>query len=432
MKKIIMLLIALIIIGSVAAYGLQVRNAERATALSQRLLAAQVQQENSEVEEIASVEASSTTVETGTTQQASKGSATTTTPKAKKVVATKEALLADGCFWCVQHDLQELAGVLKVVSGYAGGTNDNPTYENYAEYGHREVVLVSYDANKVSYANLVEHIIKHGDPSDANGSFHDRGPQYAPAIYFASEEEKIAAHKVISEIDALHVFEKPLPLVVIPTVKFWPAEEYHQDYGNKNPLRYSYYRSGSGRDAFIKAHWGEKADELTVSGNVVQTGKVKSAVGVNQQMPWKSYVKPSDSELRKLLTPLQYSVSQQSGTEPPHDNLYDNNFADGIYVDILSGEPLYSSRDKFDSGTGWPSFVSPITNDAVVLKDDNTLFHTRTEVRSRYADDHLGHVFPDGPVERGGLRYCMNSASMRFVPKAEMEKEGYGYLLSAL
>jgi len=335
---------------------------------------------------------------------------------------TKTAMLAGGCFWCVEHDLEKMDGVIDVVSGYAGGTTENPTYENYAEGGHREVVLATYDPTTVTFANLVEHIIKHGDPTDTLGSFGDRGPQYAPAIYVENEEERAGARRVIDAVDNARVFERPLPLPILSRVPFWPAEDYHQDYAERNPLRYGYYRNASGRDAFIAKYWGDKAKALTFSA----FGNVTTSVASSSSERWKVYIKPTEAVLRTLLTPLQYEVTQKDGTEQPFNNIYDKNTEEGIYVDILSGEPLYSSKDKYDSGTGWPSFVKPITSDAVVLKEDRSLFSARVEVRSRYADSHLGHVFDDGPADRGGKRYCMNSASMRFIPLVDMEKEGYG------
>ena len=348
-------------------------------------------------------------------------------PATSEMKGPQVALLADGCFWCVEHDLREVVGVIDAVSGYAGGTTENPTYKNYVEGGHREVVQVTYDPKKVSFANLVEHIIKHGDPTDAGGSFHDRGLQYAPAIYYANDSEKKEALRVITAIDAMHVFKDPLPLAVIPTVKFWPAEEYHQDYGTKNPIRYNYYRGGSGRSAFIEKTWGERASKFEVASMKAET---KLKVTQFNAMSWKSFIKPTDEVLKKTLTPLQYEVTQKGGTEPSVKNEYDKNYRVGIYVDVVSGEPLYLSKDKFDSGTGWPSFVKPIADDAVTLKEDRHIFSTRTEVRSRYADSHVGHVFNDGPSDRGGKRYCMNSAALRFIAKEDMDKEGYGYLLS--
>jgi peptide methionine sulfoxide reductase msrA/msrB len=340
-------------------------------------------------------------------------------------LATKTALFGNGCFWCVESDLGKVPGVIDVVSGYAGGVTTDPTYENYSAGGHREVVLVTYDPSIVSFANLVEHIIKHGDPTDPAGSFGDRGLAYAPAIYYEDEFEKAEAQRVIAAVDALKVFTQPLPLAVLPRVEFYPAEEYHQDYARNNALRYSFYRSASGRDTFIKKHWGDAAGDFTVS----TTREVQVGSSASKEGSWTGYVKPEDATLRTQLTPLQYTVTQEDGTEPPFNNPYDKVYDEGIYVDVVSGEPLFSSRDKYDSGTGWPSFVQPITDDAVTLHEDKRLFMTRTEVRSRYADSHLGHVFTDGPADRGGLRYCMNSAALRFIPLEAMEREGYGYLI---
>lgn len=355
-------------------------------------------------------------------------------PKKNLSPTIKLALLANGCFWCVESDLEKVPGVTSVVSGYAGGTSENPTYKNYITGGHREVVLVTYDTNVISYGNLVEHIIKHGDPTDATGSFNDRGPQYTPAIYYQTEPEKKEALRVIAAIDAMKVFPAPLPLLVIPTVKFWPAEDYHQDYAKKNTLKYGYYRNGSGRTAFIEKTWGERTTRFEVpevAGSEVSAVSNSKVTQFNA-MSWKDFVKPSQDKLKATLTPLQYKVTQEEGTESPFKNEYDKMYEEGIYVDVVSGEPLYLSKDKYDSGTGWPSFVKPIADDVVTLKIDKKLFSTRTEVRSRYADSHVGHVFDDGPTDRGGKRYCMNSAAMRFVPKADMEREGYGYLLAQL
>lgn len=338
--------------------------------------------------------------------------------QANHISGEKTAIFAGGCFWCVEADYEKVPGVLFAVSGYSGGKTDFPTYEDYAIGGHREVVEVTYDPSVTSYEKLVEHILLYSDGTDADGSFHDRGAQYSPAIYYENDEERMIAEAIVRKADEAKIFDKPLTIVVLPRTRFWLAEEYHQDYYKKNPIRYNGYRTASGRNVFIERY----RDKF----NAVFNTKDASGNAPSSSQKWASFQKPSDEVLRKTLTPLQYSVTQKEDTERPFGNEYDTNKAEGIYVDIVSGEPLYSSKDKYDSGTGWPSFVKPINPDAVVLREDNTLFVKRTEVRSRYADSHLGHVFDDGPADRGGKRYCMNSAAMRFVPKDQLESQGYG------
>lgn len=341
----------------------------------------------------------------------------------------KTMMLAGGCFWCVESDLEKLPGVIDVVSGYAGGEGENPTYQNYGKRGFKEVVQVTYDPSKITYANLVDFELRHTDPTDPGGTFYDRGPQYTTAAYYETEDERVAALKVIADTDVKKVFDKPIVMEVLPRVKFWPAEEYHQDYAKKNPLRYSYYRHGSGRDAFIKKYWGDDVIPKPLGPVANEKPQITNNKVETMDKPWMRFVKPSNTELQATLTPMQYQVTQEEGTEPPFKNEYDKNYADGIYVDVVSGEPLYSSKDKFDSGTGWPSFAKPLSPDAVTEHTDRKLFFSRTEVRSKIADSHLGHVFNDGPAERGGMRYCMNSAALRFIPKEKMTEEGYGEYL---
>ena len=327
------------------------------------------------------------------------------------------ATLAGGCFWCVEADFEKLDGVIDVVSGYSGGTSEDPTYENYAETGHREVVLVTYDPTRITFAGLVEYLIKHSDPTDPDGSFYDRGVQYAPAVHYENDEEKRGAESVIAEIDAMQVFDVPLAVKVLPREPFWPAEDYHQDFARRNSLRYGYYRNASGRDAFIERHWGKNPGLTLPGAKPSESGR------------WVAFQKPSDAKLRDSLSEMQYFVTQERGTEPPFDNEYWDEKREGIYVDLVSGEPLFSSTDKFDSGTGWPSFTKPLVPENIVHREDRSLFVVRTEVRSRHADSHLGHVFNDAPAELGGIRYCMNSAALRFVPKESMTEEGYGEFL---
>ena len=227
---------------------------------------------------------------------------------------------------------------------------------------------------------------------------------------------------LIAEIDGQAVYDKPLALKVLPTQTVWPAEDYHQDYYLKNPIRYKLYRLASGRDAFVQKHWGDDTGP-DLPWREIGVGSLAEPPSQDQ---WSDFKKPTDAELKASLTPLQYRVTQKEGTERAFANEYWDNKEPGIYVDVVSGEPLFSSTDKFDSGTGWPSFTRPIEYDMVTEHDDFKLFLRRTEVRSKYADSHLGHIFNDAPPELGGIRYCINSAALRFIPAGEMAAAGYG------
>ncbi len=313
------------------------------------------------------------------------------------------AVFAGGCFWCIESAFENIEGVTEAFSGYSGGNEKNPSYDLVSSgmTGHLESVEVFYDPATISYEDLVRAYFGMIDPTDPGGQFVDRGEQYRTAIFYRDEEEKKTAERVKDEIMKSGQFDKPIVTGILPLKKFYPAEEYHQDYYEKNSDRYAQYYENSGRSCSSKK---------SGSGNP----SCRIGAGMN--------------DLKKRLTPLQYEVTQESGTESPFSNEYYDNEEEGIYVDIVSGEPLFSSLDKYDSGTGWPSFTKPIYPKNVVLLQDLGSGMDRTEVKSAEGNSHLGHVFPDGPGPEG-TRYCMNSASLRFIPKDNLEEEGYGEYL---
>ncbi|MGG7163493.1 peptide-methionine (R)-S-oxide reductase MsrB [Clostridium ihumii] len=307
----------------------------------------------------------------------------------------KKAIFAGGCFWCMVKPFDKCHGVLKVEVGYTGGHKKNPTYEEVLREntGHYEGVRVTYDEDEISYYDLVDIFFRNIDPTDVGGQFNDRGQSYKTAIFYIDNEQKEIATKYKDDLEKSKKFKTPIATEIKEANDFYVGEEYHQDYYKKQPLKYKLYYKGSGREAFIEDTWNN--------------------CGCNKE------------ELKEKLTKMQYYVTQENGTEPPHDNEYFDNFEEGIYVDIISGKPLFSSKDKFDAGCGWPSFSRAINDGHIREKHDFSHDMFRIEVRSTHSNSHLGHVFEDGPKDKGGLRYCINSAALRFVPKHKMQEEGY-------
>lgn len=306
--------------------------------------------------------------------------------------------LAGGCFWGVDEYFDRIDGVVDVVSGYANGTTENPTYEEviYANTGHAETVSVTYDSSKIDLTDILLYYFKVIDPTSLNRQGNDIGSQYRTGIYYEDPNQVETIEKVIA-VEQEH-YKKEIVVEVLPLEHFFLAEEYHQDYLKKNPRGYCTIN-------LQEAKTGVERDDSLGASNV--------------------YSKPSDEELKESLTAEAYSVTQENGTDTPFTHPYDPLDQKGIYVDVVSGEVLFSSEDKYDAATGWPTFTKPIEKDSLKEFKDSSLGMNRTEVRSRLADSHLGHVFEDGAKETGGRRYCINGSALRFIDYEEMTAEGY-------
>lgn len=334
----------------------------------------------------------------------------TTLPPAIDKNNMKEIYFAGGCFWGVEEYFARIRGVYEVTVGYANGTTKNPTYEQVCsgETGHAETVHVTYDPNSVSLKTLIEQFFKIINPVSINRQGDDVGSQYRTGIYFTQETDRKTAESVMAEVQKK--YDKPLAVELMPLKNYTLAEEYHQDYLKKNPDGYCHINFDSLKDLPLKK---------TESAALVKVDPTR-------------YNKSSDAELKRMLSPEAYDVTQHAGTERAFSGKLWNHKGAGIYVDVVTGEPLFSSSDKFDSGCGWPSFTKPIDPDVIIEHQDDSIGMRRTEVRSRVGNSHQGHVFEDGPKDRGGLRYCINSAAIRFVPLEEMDEQGYGYLKGAV
>lgn len=333
--------------------------------------------------------------------------------------------LAGGCFWGVEQYFALVPGVLDAVSGYAQGHVKNPSYEEVCSgtTGHTETVRVVYDPGKVSLGHLLELYYDVIDPYSLNKQGNDRGTQYRTGIYYTTESDGTIAKDFIAAKQ--NATDRKIVVEVEPLTDFWGAEDYHQDYLEKNPFGYCHI----GRDKFRKAATSVDTSLVPdLKAAADKTPEVSSLPSLEKER----YARPSNAELKESLTDLQYEVAVNAATERPFFNEFWDSKEEGLYVDIATGEPLFLSTDKFDSGCGWPSFTKPIAEELITELVDTSYGMVRTEVRSRSGDIHLGHVFDDGPIAAGGLRYCINSASLRFVPKSQMEAEGYGDLLPLL
>ncbi len=314
----------------------------------------------------------------------------------------KEIYLAGGCFWGIEKYMSVIKGVVETEVGYANGNTKNPTYRDVCtgKTGYTETVKVVYDTALTDLDRLLTLFYAAIDPTAIDRQGGDIGNQYRTGVYYVNSEDKEIIDRSILSLSKM--YKKPIAVEVLPLKSFHSAEEYHQKYLDKNPLGYCH-----------------------ISAEKIENAKAAS-------MGKAAFQAKPKAQLKETLTQIQYDVTQNNATEPPFQNEYNDNFKPGIYVDITTGEPLFISSDKFDAGCGWPSFAKPISDSLINQIEDRSFGRRRIEVRSKTGDAHLGHVFDDGPKQTGGLRYCINSASLLFVPMADMEEKGYGHLLSLL
>ena len=333
------------------------------------------------------------------------------------IIDMKTITFAGGCFWCIEAPFQEENGVIDAVSGYTGGLAENASYLKVIKGDtlHRESVQVTYDPSMVSTEKVISIFWSQIDPTDNEGQFADKGFQYTTAILYHDNEQKKIAEESLEKLKKSGLFDKPIVTKILEFESFFKAEEYHQDYYKKSGDHYKRYKQASGRAGFIGEEWAKDAAIEFLKESQESTKKDYD------------YTDEEIEDLLKNLDPLAYHVVSENGTETPFNNTYWDNKKDGIYVDVVSGEPLFSSTHKYDSGTGWPSFWRSIDDESVELLDDNSLVQTRTEVRSNTG--HLGHLFDDGPEEFGGRRFCINSASLLFIPKEDLVEKEYGEYL---
>ena len=324
----------------------------------------------------------------------SQGGKTVKKTEVSKDADLHEIYLAGGCFWGVEEYFSRVPGVTDAVSGYANGRGETTKYELINQTGHAETVHVTYDVKQISLKEILLHYFRIINPTSKNKQGNDVGTQYRTGVYYTDDKDLEVINQVFDEV--AKKYDQPLAVEKETLKNFVVAEDYHQDYLKKNPNGYCHINVNQAAYPVIDAS---------------------------------KYPKPSDEELKKTLSPEEYAVTQKNQTERAFSNRYWDKFESGIYVDVATGEPLFSSKDKFESGCGWPSFTQPISPDVATYKEDKSYNMTRMEVRSRVGDSHLGHVFTDGPQDKGGLRYCINSLSIRFIPKDQMEEKGYAYLL---